>query len=58
MNSLRKVYKQFAYRQETFYVLNYLTLSVKDDEIKREVNEYRRSQLNRVAVLLILFSVL
>ena len=55
---LRKLYKRFAYRKETFYLLNYLTLGVKDPEIRREINEYRSRQLNRVCTLFLGLSIL
>lgn len=57
LTRLRKLYKRFAYRKETFYLLNYLTLGVKDSDIKREINEYRRRQLDRVCTLFLVLSI-
>lgn len=51
MNRLLSHYKNFAYRSETYYLLDHFTLKVRDATIRSEVAKYRQEQLERILLL-------
>ena len=53
-----QAYNRFCYRAETRYMLNHLTLGVRDPAIKKEVLEYQTKQIRNLIFTLHFFALL
>ena len=45
---LSRKYKRDAFREETYHLLNYYTLSIRDKQIEREYEQYRINRMNEL----------
>lgn len=48
MDRLNRTFQNFLYKKETFYLLNHITLKVKDPKIAQEIRKHRNEQFKKV----------
>ena len=48
MDRIRNTASNLLYRQETFFMLNHLTLRARDPKISAEINRHRNTQFNKI----------
>ena len=53
-----KAYNRFCYRAETQYLLNHLTLDVRDPAIKKEALQYQTAQIRNLILTMFFFALL
>ena len=58
MSRIAQAYNRFCYKAETQYLLNHLTLSVRDPAIKKEVLKYQLKQIKNLIVPMHIIAVL
>jgi hypothetical protein len=57
MTRLGRFYRSLFYRESTHFLLDHLTMRVKDKEIAEEIRYHRLKQINRAVPILGILSV-